>query len=563
MKLCLFMTWPFAVSGLVAVAPWTARALQVGWNHEKACLEWKTQQCERSSLCQATVRRAEGLDRCSDEPSFRGQLLQEAQWRLLSCGRCTRWHPPARGGTQTSRLPLPALLLILRLGLFWRSTCPPCAWRVIPRYPLSFVNVAPARFHWQGGSESVTITSPWNASPRTSCGCAKEFSWSVQRRAETREHIAACLHVERHLKWKLSVTREVDGRLRWEDDWRGWFSVQQHVIKAEQPHEGTQLDQPCVQRACVSAFHPATVNVHVDAVERHLKWMLSVTRKVYGCLRWEGDGYVSHHDDQKQRTPSWMHLDHHVASEICFQPLHPVRPWLNRVTSEIAFQPSFQTPALVAFPFFLSAWCHCGTCHVIFCVLDHCTNFVSLYPFWKKNKKTTYWERGRERKKTIHWKRERERKNNNNLLEGVFFLKKPTEKRRREKTYWKRRREKPYWRRRENKPTEKSRENKPTERKENLMKKRDRKNLLKRKERKNYWKGRRKTSEKEWEGEEKNPAEKRWIEREKSLLKEMVREEKTWWKRWRERRKNPLKKMEREDEKHWKRWREKKYWKKG
>ena len=211
-------------------------------------------------------------------------------------------------------------------------------------------------------------------------------------------------------------------------------------------------------------------------------------------LRWEGDGSVSQHDDQKQRTPSWMHLDHHVASEICFQPLHPVRPWLNRVTSEIAFQPSFQTPALVALPFFLSAWCHCGTCHVIFCVLDHCTDFVSLYPFWKKNKKTTYWERG-EREKKQSTEREREKKQQQ--LAGRSL----------KKTYWKKKDRKNLLKKKERKTVLKKVE------KTNLLKekktwwKRGRKNLLKRKERK--------TTEKEGE----KLLKKNEKERRKTLLK--------------------------------------------
>ena len=64
------------------------------------------------------------------------------------------------------------------------------------------------------------------------------------------------------------------------------------------------------------------------------------------------DGSVPQHDDQsKEHTLDcvWFII---VASEICFQPLHPVRPWVNRVTSEIEFQPFFQTPALVALLFF-------------------------------------------------------------------------------------------------------------------------------------------------------------------------------------------------------------------
>ena len=39
------------------------------------------------------------------------------------------------------------------------------------------------------------------------------------------------------------------------------------------------------------------------------------------------------------------------ASEIRFQPLHPVRSWINRVASETVFQPFSQTPALVALLF--------------------------------------------------------------------------------------------------------------------------------------------------------------------------------------------------------------------
>ena len=46
-----------------------------------------------------------------------------------------------------------------------------------------------------------------------------------------------------------------------------------------------------------------------------------------------------------------MRLVHHVASEICFQPVHPVRWWINRVASKIVFKPFLQIPILSALLF--------------------------------------------------------------------------------------------------------------------------------------------------------------------------------------------------------------------
>ena len=46
----------------------------------------------------------------------------------------------------------------------------------------------------------------------------------------------------------------------------------------------------------------------------------------------------------KVKNTPWMRLVYHVVSEICFQLLHPVRPWINRVAIDFVFHP----PALVA-----------------------------------------------------------------------------------------------------------------------------------------------------------------------------------------------------------------------
>ena len=69
-----------------------------------------------------------------------------------------------------------------------------------------------------------------------------------------------------------------------------------------------------------------------------------------------------------------MRLVHHVASEICFQTLHPVRSWINRVASEIVFQPLLQIPLLSAllshcFFFQRNVTVARGTC--LFVVLTH------------------------------------------------------------------------------------------------------------------------------------------------------------------------------------------------
>ena len=75
-----------------------------------------------------------------------------------------------------------------------------------------------------------------------------------------------------------SVTTEVHGRLRWEDDWRGWFSALQHVIKARTPSWRNVSASTCGLRACVPAFHPDTdyplLDGCVNAVREELNPLL-------------------------------------------------------------------------------------------------------------------------------------------------------------------------------------------------------------------------------------------------------------------------------------------------
>ena len=98
---------------------------------------------------------------------------------------------------------------------------------------------------------------------------------------------------------------------------------------------------------------------------------LSVTRKFMDVcdVKTTGeDGSVSQHDNRSKEHPLiqiTMWPARFVFS-LCIQTpalrcTYEVRLWINRVASEIAFQPFIQTPALVALLF--SAWCHCGMCH--------------------------------------------------------------------------------------------------------------------------------------------------------------------------------------------------------
>ena len=72
--------------------------------------------------------------------------------------------------------------------------------------------------------------------------------------------------------WNESaVTSEIHGCLRWESDWRGRLSVQQHDDQSKgNPHEGTYLDQSCDQGVCVPAFiqtptHRCTMSVWLQS----------------------------------------------------------------------------------------------------------------------------------------------------------------------------------------------------------------------------------------------------------------------------------------------------------
>ena len=54
------------------------------------------------------------------------------------------------------------------------------------------------------------------------------------------------------------------------------------------------------------------------------------------------------------------------------------RIWINRVTSELVFQPSCQSHAFAALPFFFCL--RDVTCHVKFCAFERCTDIIPLYP---------------------------------------------------------------------------------------------------------------------------------------------------------------------------------------
>ena len=148
--------------------------------------------------------------------------------------------------------------------------------------------------------------------------------------------------------------------------------------KQVHPHEGTHLDQPYGPRA---AFHPASVNVFVAAIGRHLKWNPRSPESLWTCAM-RRLFYLAAWRSGAENT-FLNAIVFHAGSEICFQLLHPMHPWSKLWPAKLCFSLPFRLLCSLHF-LFLSAWCHCGTWHVTFAPLTLHWPCIAVTPQEKK-----------------------------------------------------------------------------------------------------------------------------------------------------------------------------------